>query len=514
MEILIIALILVAIYWIPRMIASKQAEEKNGPAFTEEEWSEAVCDWYEAEFDSDFEMGLVGKPGWTIWEPPPYEEVKHNPRALERLRVMSGKATQDIDPAPSRKAANQYRLTDPASVAGSFDPIITKVVGVTYSGRQRIVRSLREGESLVILPEPDNPHDPHAVKVITESGQQVGYINRQMAQGIAAFFSAPEFKASAKVLKIIGIERKGQSLGVIIQIDPPSIGDDFVSSEYQSPAVPNDLDEDPECDSGDFPIRRSIHTDELSRVSTEKPSKNGTDSSGQVIQSYKCPLCGKRNRVHEDECSFCGRLLGVAALKELRVRCPTCGEEVLAGSKYCCFCMEPLPSMVSQKRSAAHGEVSKTKPDGTEEPLRDPDAPEFQDPFRVLIVDDVQETREWIRKTLEKVGDIIVVGEATTGVEGIERYAELRPDVVCTNICMPVMDGIEMTKEIRDRFPEAQIFILSVQSSIKNMREAFLAGARDFIAKPPADHQLTDAVLRLGSKYRERLRGKSEGKES
>jgi len=73
------------------------------------------------------------------------------------------------------------------------------------------------------------------------------------------------------------------------------------------------------------------------------------------------------------------------------------------------------------------------------------------------------------------------VGEARTGEEGLARYAELRPEVVCTNICMPGMNGIKMTKEICGFYPNAQVLILSAQSRQDYVRAAMKADARNFI---------------------------------
>ena len=94
------------------------------------------------------------------------------------------------------------------------------------------------------------------------------------------------------------------------------------------------------------------------------------------------------------------------------------------------------------------------------------------------------------------------MGEARTGEEGLARYAELRPEVMCTNINMPGMNGITMTKKICNKFPEAQVFILSVQSEVDYMRNAMLAGARDFLAKPPSEDELVAVVRKLGRDYR------------
>ncbi|MCB9135244.1 MAG: response regulator [Anaerolineales bacterium] len=118
--------------------------------------------------------------------------------------------------------------------------------------------------------------------------------------------------------------------------------------------------------------------------------------------------------------------------------------------------------------------------------------------IRVMIVDDVAETRENIRKLLQFESDVEVVGVARTGKEAIERAGELKPDVILMDINMPDMDGISATEAIRRKLSWAQIVILSVQGDPNYMRRAMLAGARDFLTKPPTIDELISAVRRAG----------------
>ncbi|KAA3647241.1 MAG: response regulator [Chloroflexi bacterium] len=118
------------------------------------------------------------------------------------------------------------------------------------------------------------------------------------------------------------------------------------------------------------------------------------------------------------------------------------------------------------------------------------------DKITVLIVDDIAETRENIRKLLQFEADIEVVGAARTGQEGIQLALETEPDVVIMDINMPDMDGIAATEAIRAKKPHIQIVILSVQSDSNYMRRAMLAGARDFLTKPPDIDDLTSAIRR------------------
>ncbi|GAB4472152.1 MAG: AAA family ATPase [Anaerolineales bacterium] len=118
--------------------------------------------------------------------------------------------------------------------------------------------------------------------------------------------------------------------------------------------------------------------------------------------------------------------------------------------------------------------------------------------IRVVIVDDIAETRENIRKLLQFEKDVEVVGAARNGKEGIEVTRQTKPDVVIMDINMPDMDGITATEAIRKTNPFTQIIILSVQGDPNYMRRAMLAGARDFLTKPPTVDELSAAVKRAG----------------
>lgn len=121
------------------------------------------------------------------------------------------------------------------------------------------------------------------------------------------------------------------------------------------------------------------------------------------------------------------------------------------------------------------------------------------DKIRVIIVDDIAETRENIRKLLQFENDVEVIGVARTGREGLDLAKETKPDVVLMDINMPDMDGIQATDAIRRSVPFAQIVILSVQSDPNYMRRAMQAGASDFLAKPPSVDELTAAIRRAGT---------------
>ncbi len=127
--------------------------------------------------------------------------------------------------------------------------------------------------------------------------------------------------------------------------------------------------------------------------------------------------------------------------------------------------------------------------------------------IRVVIVDDIAETRENIRRLLQFEADVEVIGVARTGKEAIDIAQETKPDVILMDINMPDMDGIQATEAIRRKLPFAQIIILSVQGDPNYMRRAMLAGARDFLTKPPNFDELSAAIRRAGTMaHEERLK--------
>ena len=121
-----------------------------------------------------------------------------------------------------------------------------------------------------------------------------------------------------------------------------------------------------------------------------------------------------------------------------------------------------------------------------------------QEKVRVLVVDDISETRDNILRMLQFDINIEVIGAARSGKEAIELSLKLKPDVIVMDINMPDMDGITATETIRRKLPYVQVVILSVQSDPNYMRRAMMAGARDFLTKPPSIDEFTVAVRRAG----------------
>ena len=115
---------------------------------------------------------------------------------------------------------------------------------------------------------------------------------------------------------------------------------------------------------------------------------------------------------------------------------------------------------------------------------------------RVLVCDDAIFMRTMISDILTGAG-YEVVGEAETGVQAIERYKALRPDLVTMDIVMPDMGGIEAVREIVKGDADARILMCSAMGQQALVVEAIQAGAKDFIVKPFQPSRVLEAVQRV-----------------
>lgn len=115
----------------------------------------------------------------------------------------------------------------------------------------------------------------------------------------------------------------------------------------------------------------------------------------------------------------------------------------------------------------------------------------------VLIVDDISDTRDSIRRLLEFEDDIEVLGEAGSGSEAILIAEEKRPDIILMDINMPEMDGIRATELMAQRVPESSVIIMSVQGEHAYLRRAMMAGAREYIVKPFTGDELASVIAKV-----------------
>ena len=115
---------------------------------------------------------------------------------------------------------------------------------------------------------------------------------------------------------------------------------------------------------------------------------------------------------------------------------------------------------------------------------------------RVLIVDDASFMRMTIRRMLEPEG-YEIAGEAGNGVEAVQKYIELQPDVVLLDITMPEMNGVDALKRMKEYDPKARVVICSAMGQQAMVAQAIQSGAKDFIVKPFEKDRLIAAIKRV-----------------
>lgn len=114
----------------------------------------------------------------------------------------------------------------------------------------------------------------------------------------------------------------------------------------------------------------------------------------------------------------------------------------------------------------------------------------------ILVVDDAAFMRMMIKDILTKNG-YNVVGEAENGLKAVEKYNELKPDLVLMDITMPELDGIQALKQIKAQHPGAAIIMCSAMGQQAMVIESIQAGARDFIVKPFQADRVLEAVKKV-----------------
>jgi len=116
------------------------------------------------------------------------------------------------------------------------------------------------------------------------------------------------------------------------------------------------------------------------------------------------------------------------------------------------------------------------------------------DKIRVLLADDHAVVRQGIRRFLEEADDIEVVAEAANGREALERIREHRPDVAVVDIRMPEMSGVEVTRRIRERYPQTRVLILTAYDDDPYVFALLQAGADGYVLKTAGGDELVQAV--------------------
>lgn len=115
---------------------------------------------------------------------------------------------------------------------------------------------------------------------------------------------------------------------------------------------------------------------------------------------------------------------------------------------------------------------------------------------RVLVVDDAAFMRMTIKRMLEANGHSMA-GEAADGIEAVEKYKMVKPDVVLLDITMPEMNGVDALKHIKEIDPAAKIIICSAAGQQARVAQAIENGAKDFIVKPFETERLMMAIRKV-----------------
>ena len=120
--------------------------------------------------------------------------------------------------------------------------------------------------------------------------------------------------------------------------------------------------------------------------------------------------------------------------------------------------------------------------------------------IKVLVVDDIAETRDHLGKLLSFEREIDVAGMAASGEEAVRMAMELRPDIILMDINMPGLDGIAASELITQRVPSSPIIMMSVHGETEDLKRAMLAGAREFLVKPFSSDELSTSIRRVHEK--------------
>lgn len=126
--------------------------------------------------------------------------------------------------------------------------------------------------------------------------------------------------------------------------------------------------------------------------------------------------------------------------------------------------------------------------------------------IKLLIADDIEETRNVIKKILDMEKELFeIVGEACNGEETIDLIPEVKPDVVLMDINMPILNGLEATERITNEFPGVIVIIMSVQAENEYLKKAMLHGAKEYIIKPFNYDSLVSTIKSTYDLYKDRL---------
>lgn len=123
--------------------------------------------------------------------------------------------------------------------------------------------------------------------------------------------------------------------------------------------------------------------------------------------------------------------------------------------------------------------------------------------IRIVLADDHQIVRQGLRALLEGEQDFSVLGEASQGLETLELVEKTRPNVLVVDLMMPGLSGLEVTRQVCQRFPETRVIVLSMRSSESYVLQALRNGAAGYVIKAASAEELVEAVrtVAVGRRY-------------
>jgi DNA-binding NarL/FixJ family response regulator len=120
--------------------------------------------------------------------------------------------------------------------------------------------------------------------------------------------------------------------------------------------------------------------------------------------------------------------------------------------------------------------------------------------IRVLIADDHRMFAEALEAILGTDQRLVIAGQASDGAEAVRLALELQPDVILMDIAMPIMDGLQATKQIRKQWPTARILMLTGSNSKSDVDRAREAGAAGYVTKERIAAELIEAILEIAAR--------------
>lgn len=115
-------------------------------------------------------------------------------------------------------------------------------------------------------------------------------------------------------------------------------------------------------------------------------------------------------------------------------------------------------------------------------------------PIRILIVEDQRIVREGLTALLEDEAEVEIAGEAADGQQAVDQFGQIQPDVVLMDLQMPLVDGAEATRRIREQAPEAHILVLTTYATDEFIFKALRAGAQGYVLKDASADELLAAI--------------------